>query len=56
MTEVHVWTDRPVGGDPWSDFAVMARPTDTPPVPGTFDWDQWLGPVGVGRTTPHTTR
>ncbi len=45
VTEVHAWTDRPVGGDPWSDFAVMARPTDTPPVPVTLDWDKWLGPV-----------
>ena len=23
----------------------MARPTDTPPVPETLDWDKWLGPV-----------
>ena len=45
VTEVHAWTDRPVGGDPWSDFAVQARPTDTPPVPDTLDWDRWLGPV-----------
>ena len=45
VTEVHAWTDRPVGGDPWSDFAQMARPTDTPPVPETLDWDLWLGPV-----------
>jgi hypothetical protein len=45
VTEVHAWTDRPVGGDPWSDFAVVARPTDTPPVPETLDWDKWLGPV-----------
>ena len=45
VTEVHAWTDRPVGGDPWSDFAQMARPTDTPPVPETLDWDLWLGPA-----------
>jgi predicted dehydrogenase len=45
VTEVHAWTDRPVGGDPWSDFAQMAMPTDTPPVPETLDWDLWLGPV-----------
>jgi predicted dehydrogenase len=45
VTEVHAWTDRPVGGDPWSDFAVQARPSDTPPVPKTLDWDKWLGPV-----------
>jgi predicted dehydrogenase len=45
VSEVHAWTDRPVGGDPWSDFAQMAQPKDTPPVPGTLDWDLWLGPV-----------
>lgn len=45
VREVHAWTDRPVGGDPWSDFEVRARPADTPPVPKTLDWDRWLGPV-----------
>jgi predicted dehydrogenase len=45
VTEVHAWTDRPVGGDPWSDFVQMALPGDTPPVPETLDWDLWLGPV-----------
>jgi predicted dehydrogenase len=45
VTEVHAWTDRPVGGDPWSTFSVQAKPTDTPPVPETLDWDLWLGPV-----------
>jgi predicted dehydrogenase len=45
VTEVHAWTDRPVGGDPWSDFVQRAMPTDTPPVPETLDWDLWLGPA-----------
>ncbi len=45
VTEVHAWTDRPVGGDPWSTFSVQAKPADTPPVPATLDWDLWLGPV-----------
>ncbi|MHC4087726.1 MAG: Gfo/Idh/MocA family protein [Planctomycetota bacterium] len=45
VTEVHAWTDRPVGGHVWSNFAVRARPKDTPPVPKTLDWDLWLGPV-----------
>jgi predicted dehydrogenase len=45
VTEVHAWTDRPVGGDPWSTFAVRAMPEDTPPVPETLDWDLWLGSV-----------
>ena len=43
VTEVHAWTDRPVGGDPWSNFAVQAKPQDTPPVPDSLDWDLWLG-------------
>ena len=58
VTEVHAWTDRPVGGDPWSDFAQMARPTDTPPVPETLDWDLWLGPAQYRPYHPeyHPTR
>jgi predicted dehydrogenase len=45
VRQVYAWSDRPVGGDPWSDFPVMARPKETPPVPGTLDWDLWLGPA-----------
>jgi predicted dehydrogenase len=45
VRQVYAWTDRPVGGNPWSDFAVMAKPQDTPPVPKSLDWDLWLGPV-----------
>ncbi len=45
VREVYAWTDRPVGGNPWSDFAVIARPKDTPPVPESLNWDLWLGPV-----------
>jgi predicted dehydrogenase len=45
VTEVHAWSDRPVGGDPWSDFPIMARPEEQPPVPDTLDWDLWLGPA-----------
>ncbi len=52
VTEVHAWTDRPVGGDPWSDFAVRARPTETPPVPETLDWDRWLGPAAFRPYSP----
>jgi len=43
--EVYAWTDRPVGGDPWSDFPIMARPKETPEAPKTLDWDLWLGPA-----------
>jgi len=45
VREVHAWSDRPVGGDPWSDFPIMKRPEDTPPVPPRLDWDLWLGPA-----------
>ena len=45
VREVHAWSDRPVGGDPWSTFPMMKRPSDTPPVPKTLDWGLWLGPA-----------
>ncbi len=45
VREVRAWSDRPVGGDPWSDFPIMARPKETPAVPETLDWDLWLGPA-----------
>jgi len=41
VAELHVWTDRPAG---WWPQGVL-RPTDTPPVPATLDWDVWLGPA-----------
>jgi predicted dehydrogenase len=37
--EVHCWSDRP--GKFWTQ--PHDRPTDTPPVPDTLDWDLWLG-------------
>jgi predicted dehydrogenase len=45
VREVHAWSDRPVGGDPWSTFPIMKRPDDQPPVPESLDWDLWLGPA-----------
>lgn len=50
--EVLAWTDRPVGGDPWSTFPMMARPTDTPPVPDTLNWDLWIGPAPMRPYNP----
>jgi predicted dehydrogenase len=44
--EAHIWTDRPSRGlfdQYWPQG--LARPTDTPPVPATLDWDLWLGPA-----------
>jgi predicted dehydrogenase len=39
VTELHVWTDRPTGWWPQG----INRPAETPPVPGTLDWNLWLG-------------
>lgn len=41
VKEVHAWTNRPV----WPQGIEVERPTDTPPVPETLDWDQWIGPA-----------
>ena len=43
VTELHVWTDRPAGWWPQGE----ERPAETPGVPGTLDWDLWLGPAQV---------
>jgi predicted dehydrogenase len=39
VTEVHVWTDRPI----WPQG--IDRPDTIPSVPSTLDWDLWLGPA-----------
>jgi len=39
VREVYIWTNRPVWPQP------VARPTDTPPIPETLDWNLWLGPA-----------
>jgi len=41
VRQVHVWTYRPAGMWPQG----VDRPTDTPPIPSTLDWDLWLGPA-----------
>jgi predicted dehydrogenase len=42
VKEVHVWTNRPI----WPQSPdIMARPTDTPPVPADLHWDLFLGPA-----------
>lgn len=46
VREAHIWTDRPSNGlfnEYWPQG--VARPTDTPRVPETLDWDLWLGPA-----------
>jgi len=39
IREVHAWTPHPV----WPQG--IDRPTETPPIPETLDWDLWLGPA-----------
>jgi len=39
VREVHAWTDRPY----WAQG--ILRPTETPPVPATLDWENWIGPA-----------
>ena len=39
--EVHVWSDR--AGRLWKQG--IGRPSETPPVPSSLDWNLWLGPV-----------
>jgi len=47
VREVHVWSDRPThsGKKPLWWAQGIDRPTETPPVPDTLDWDLWLGPA-----------
>jgi len=47
VREVHVWSDRPThrGKMPLWWAQGIERPTDTPAVPATMDWDLWLGPA-----------
>lgn len=47
VREVYAWSDRPVGGQSYSTFPVVARPAEQPPVPATLDWDLWLGPAAA---------
>lgn len=49
LKEVHNWSFRPV----WPQYAKL--PTDTPKVPGGFDWDLWLGPESARPYHPHYT-
>ena len=39
VREVHIWSNRPI----WPQG--IDRPTGTPPVPSTLDWNGWLGPA-----------
>ncbi len=39
VREVHIWSNRPM----WPQG--IDRPTETPRVPRTLDWDGWIGPA-----------
>ena len=39
VREIHSWCNRPISP------RGIDRPTETPPVPDTLDWDLWLGPA-----------
>jgi hypothetical protein len=39
VRELHVWSNRPI----WPQG--LNRPEGEDPVPGTLDWDQWIGPA-----------
>ncbi|MHB9006680.1 MAG: Gfo/Idh/MocA family protein [Limisphaerales bacterium] len=46
ISEVYIWTDRPSQGlfnEYWPQG--VTRPSETPAVPATLDWDLWLGPA-----------
>jgi predicted dehydrogenase len=47
VREVHVWSDRPThrGKMPLWWPQGIERPSETPPVPSTLNWDLWLGPA-----------
>jgi predicted dehydrogenase len=47
VREAHVWSDRPThrGKMPLWWPQGIERPTETPPVPASLDWDLWLGPA-----------
>jgi hypothetical protein len=46
VTEVHAWTDRPI----WPQGVTEIPAPD--PVPGTLDWDLWLG---IAESRPYTS-
>ncbi len=56
VREAHIWTDRPSNGlfaEYWPQG--VTRPTETPPVPSTMDWDMWIGPAPMRPFNPAYT-
>lgn len=52
VREVHVWSDRPTHDGKLYWAQGIERPTDTPPVPPTLNWDLWLGPAAYRPYNP----
>lgn len=44
VKEIHAWSDRPIGGPSYANFAVRELPKGGEKIPSTLDWDLWLGP------------
>ena len=45
VTEIHAWSDRPIGNADYSNFAVRELPKGDEKIPDTLDWNLWLGPA-----------
>jgi len=41
VSQVHIWTSRPI----WPQ--AMSRPVAADPIPGTLNWDLWIGPAAM---------
>jgi predicted dehydrogenase len=48
VEKVFLWSNK----DPWKYRPTGPRPTGTPPVPETLDWDKWLGTAPVRPFVP----
>lgn len=42
VTKVDTWTNRPMGY--WPQGGTLQHPSEIPSVPGTLNWDLWIGP------------
>jgi len=53
VSEVHVWLGADFNGPATpTNMSQKDAPTERPPVPGTLDWDLWLGPASYRPYSP----
>jgi predicted dehydrogenase len=55
VREAHIWTDRPSQGlfrEYWPQGVDRPNPKEPPQVPGTLDWDLWIGPAPLRPYNP----